>query len=120
MSSREGEQAVRRSPIFQAALAKRGVANIDLVMVEPWSAGMYGTELPEDTGLRRMRALCFVRSEGGDNGYARPLDSLVVVVDLYKMEMIRIEEYPGNPAAARRARTGRVNTFPTCGQISSR
>ena len=66
-------------------------------MVEPWSAGMYGTELPEDTGLRRMRALCFVRSESGDNGYARPLDSLVVVVDLYKMEIIRIEEYPGNP-----------------------
>jgi primary-amine oxidase len=93
----EAEQAVRRSPIFQAALARRGVTNIDLVMVEPWSAGLYGTELLEDAGLRRMRALCFVRSEGGDNGYARPLDSLVVVVDLYKMEVIRIEEYPGNP-----------------------
>jgi primary-amine oxidase len=93
----EGEQAVRRSPIFQAALAKRGITNIDLVMVEPWSAGMYGTELPEDNGLRRMRALCFVRFEEGDNGYARPLDSLVVVMDLYKMEVIRVEEYPGNP-----------------------
>ena len=93
----ECEQAVRRSPIFQSALAKRGVTNIDLVMVEPWSAGTYGTELLEDSGLRRMRALCFVRSEGSDNGYARPLDSLVVVVDLYKMEVIRLEEYPGNP-----------------------
>ncbi len=93
----ECEQAVRRSPIFQAALAKRGVTEIDLVMVEPWSAGMYGSELAEDSGLRRMRALCFVRSEAKDNGYARPLDSLVVVVDLYKMEVIRIEEYPINP-----------------------
>jgi primary-amine oxidase len=93
----ECEQAVLRSPIFQAALAKRGVTDIDLVMVEPWSAGMYGSELPEDSGLRRMRALCFVRSESRDNGYARPLDSLVIVVDLYKMEIIRIEEYPGNP-----------------------
>ena len=54
----EAEQAVRRSPIFQAALAKRGVTEIDLVMIEPWSAGMYGTELLEDTGLRRLRALC--------------------------------------------------------------
>ena len=62
-------------------------------MVEPWSAGMYGTELPEDQGLRRMRALCFVRSEPKDNGYARPLDSMVIVLDLYKMEVIRIEEY---------------------------
>ncbi len=44
----ECEQAVRRSPLFQAALKKRGVTDADLVMVEPWSAGMYGTELPEE------------------------------------------------------------------------
>jgi primary-amine oxidase len=93
----ECEQAVRRSPLFHAALEKRGVTDINLVMVEPWSAGMYGTELPEDKGLRRMRALCFVRSEPRDNGYARPIDSLVVIVDLYKMEVIRIEEYPAAP-----------------------
>ncbi len=90
----ECEQAVRRSPLFQDALRKRGVADADLVMVEPWSAGMYGTELVEDQNLRRMRALCFVRSEPKDNGYARPIDSMVIVVDLYKMEVIRIEEYP--------------------------
>ena len=42
------EQAVHRSPLFQAALQKRGVTDADLVMVEPWSAGMYGTELPEE------------------------------------------------------------------------
>ena len=90
----ELEQAVHRSPLFQEALKKRGVTNANLVMVEPWSAGMYGTELPEDKGIRRMRALCFVRSEPTDNGYARPIDSMVIVVDLYKMEVVRIEEYP--------------------------
>ena len=89
----ECEQAVRRSPLFQEALRKRGVTDADLVMVEPWSAGMYGTEVEEDKGLRRMRALCFVRSETRDNGYARPMDSIVIVVDLYKMEVIRIEDY---------------------------
>ncbi|HME10630.1 MAG TPA: primary-amine oxidase, partial [Bryobacteraceae bacterium] len=89
----ECEETVRRSPLFQEALKKRGVTDADLVMVEPWSAGMYGTELPEEQGLRRMRALCFVRSEPKDNGYARPIDSMVIVVDLYKMEVVRIEEY---------------------------
>jgi primary-amine oxidase len=89
----ECELAVRRSPLFHEALRKRGVIDPDLVMVEPWSAGMYGTELPDDKGVRRMRALCFVRSEPADNGYARPMDSIVIVVDLYKMEVIRIEEY---------------------------
>ncbi len=93
----ECEQAVRRSPLFQEALAKRGVTDADLVMVEPWSAGMYGTELPQDQGVRRMRALCFVRTEPKDNGYARPLDSMVILVDLYKMEVIRIEDYPIAP-----------------------
>jgi len=89
----ECEQAVRRSPVFQDALRKRGVLDADLVMVEPWSAGQYGTEPPEYSGIRRARALCFVRSEARDNGYARPLDSMVVVVDLYSMEVIRIEDY---------------------------
>ncbi len=93
----EVEQIVHRSPLFQEALKKRGVTDADLVMVEPWSAGMYGTEVPEDGSLRRMRALCFVRSEPTDNGYARPIDSMVIVVDLYKMEVIRIEEYPIAP-----------------------
>ena len=40
----ECEEAVKRSPEFQAALNKRGVTSVDLVMVEPWSAGIYGTE----------------------------------------------------------------------------
>jgi primary-amine oxidase len=93
----ECEQAVRRSPLFQEALRKRGVTDPDLVMVEPWSAGTYGTEMSEDKGVRRLRALCFLRSEPRDNGYARPMDSMVMVVDLYQMEVIRIEEYPMAP-----------------------
>jgi primary-amine oxidase len=93
----ECERAVRRSPLFRAALRKRGVTDADLVMVDPWSAGTYGTELPEDQGLRRLRALCFLRSEPNDNGYARPIDSMVIVVDLYTMQVIRIEEYPIAP-----------------------
>ncbi len=90
----ECEAAVRRSPLFLEALRKRGVTGADLVMVDPWSAGMYGTELSDEKGLRRLRALCFLRSEPADNGYARPIDSMVAVVDLYKMEVTRIEEYP--------------------------
>lgn len=93
----ECEAAVRRSPAFIAMLQKRGIGNPDLVMVEPWSAGMYGTERLEERGLRLMRALCFVRSEERDNGYARPLDSVVIVVDLNRMEVLRIEDYGAKP-----------------------
>jgi primary-amine oxidase len=89
----ECERAVRRSPEFLALLRDRGIENSELVMVEPWSAGVYGTERPEEQGLRLMRALCFVRSEERDNGYARPLDGVVIVVDLNRMEVLRIEDY---------------------------
>ena len=103
----ECEAAVKRSPEFRAALAKRGVKDVDLVMVEPWSAGMYGTEAPEDKGKRLSRALCFVRSEPKDNGYARPLEGVVAVVDLAKMEVTRVEDYgvvPLPPTAGNWAR----------------
>jgi primary-amine oxidase len=89
----ECEEVVKRSPEFQAALRKRGVTSVDLVMVEPWSAGMYGAEAPEDKERRLMRALCFVRSEPKDNGYARPLDGVVAVVDLHAMQVLRVEDY---------------------------
>ena len=89
----ECEEAIKRSPEFLAALKKRGAANIELVMVDPWSAGMYGTERPDEAGLRLSRALAWVRSEANDNGYARPLDGVVAVVDLNKMQVLRIEDY---------------------------
>lgn len=89
----ECEEAVKRSAEFQAALEKRGVKDVNLLMVEPWSAGLYGTEVAEDRGRRLLRALCFVRSEPNDNGYARPLDGVVAVVDLHAMEVLRVEDY---------------------------
>jgi len=89
----EAEQAVKKSPEFQKALKKRGVTDAGLVMVEPWSAGNYGNEVEEDRGRRLVRALCFVRSEPKDNGFARPLEGVVAVVDLNQMKVLRIEDY---------------------------
>ena len=50
----ECEEAVKRSPAFREALRKRGVEDVNLVMVDPWSAGVYGNERPED--LRHIKA----------------------------------------------------------------
>ncbi|MEO0408341.1 MAG: tyramine oxidase, partial [Cyanobacteria bacterium P01_A01_bin.135] len=38
----ECENAVKANPDFQAAIAKRGITDPSLVMVDPWSAGNYG------------------------------------------------------------------------------
>ena len=77
---RGGREAQPR--ISGGAGQSRGVTDSGLVMVEPWSAGNYGTEAAEDRGRRLLRALCFVRSEPTDNGFARPLQGVVAVVDL--------------------------------------
>ena len=89
----ECEEAVRRSPIFREAMKKRGIDDVSLVMVDAWSAGHYGNEPPEDRGKRLVRALCWFRTEPHDNGYARPIENIVAVVDLNRKQLIRIEDY---------------------------
>lgn len=85
------EAAVKSNPDFQAALLKRGITDPDLVMVDPWSAGNYGVE--DEQGVRLSRALSWVRSSVNDNGYARPIEGVIAVIDLNKMEVLRIEDY---------------------------
>lgn len=86
----ECEQAVKANAEFQAALRKRGITNFDLVMVDPWSAGNYGAK--EENTQRLTRALSWVRSDPNDNGYARPIEGVLALVDLNKMEVIKIED----------------------------
>lgn len=86
----ECEEVVKNHPEYQEALLKRGVTNPDLVMIDPWSAGNFGTE--EDESIRIARALAWVRQFPEDNGYAYPLTGLVAYVDLNKMEVLRIED----------------------------
>lgn len=88
----ECEAAVLASPLFREALERHyGITDTSLVMVDIWSAGYYGSE--EDRTHRLTRPLCFLRSDPTDNGYARPIEGLRPVVDLNRMEVIRVEEY---------------------------
>ncbi len=87
----EAEDAVRNDPDFQAAMAKRGITDMDLVTVDPWSAGNYGDEL--ESNNRIVRGLVWVHDKPGDNQYARPIDGLIVLVDLAEGKVARIEDH---------------------------
>jgi primary-amine oxidase len=87
----ECEAAVKACPEFQEALRKRGITNSDLVMVDPWSSGYYG--VAQEEGLRLARGLCWVRTSPTDNGYARPIEGVIPVVDLNKMEVLWVEDH---------------------------
>ena len=87
------ELAVKANPDFQAAALKRGITDMSLVMVDPWSAGCYGNEPETDRGRRLSRALCWVKDSPTDNGYAHPIEGVIAVVDLNRMEVLRIEDH---------------------------
>ncbi|HZU03205.1 MAG TPA: primary-amine oxidase [Ktedonobacteraceae bacterium] len=87
----ECEVCVKAYPLFQEAMRKRGITDMDLVMVDSWPAGYYGTD--DDVARRLSRPLIFVRFGPKDNGYAHPIEGLHLVVDLTRMEVVLFEDY---------------------------
>ncbi|HXR65109.1 MAG TPA: primary-amine oxidase [Ktedonobacteraceae bacterium] len=86
----EFEPLVKAHPDFQAAMQKRGITNMDLVMVESSTSGNYGAE--EEQTRRIMRGLVWLKLNPHDNSYAHPVEGVQAIVDLHKMEVIRIED----------------------------
>jgi primary-amine oxidase len=87
----ECEEACKASAEWQAAMRKRGITDFSLCIVDPWSAGNFGIEAEQ--GRRLSRALTWVRSRPDDNGYARPVENVITVVDLQAMEVLAVEDY---------------------------
>ncbi|XP_031480060.1 diamine oxidase [copper-containing] 1, peroxisomal isoform X1 [Nymphaea colorata] len=89
----ECEAVVKDYPPFREAMKKRGIEDMDLVMVDPWCAG-YHSEA--DAPSRRLaKPLIFCRTESDcpmENGYARPVEGIHVLVDMQNMEVIEFED----------------------------
>lgn len=71
--------AIKEHPEYLAALRRRGITDIDNVQIDPWPAGVFGYEAEQDR--RIMRCISFLRTETSDNGYARPIEGLIVHYD---------------------------------------
>ena len=84
------EEITRADPRWQEAMRKRGVTDFSLAMIDPWAAGY---DIEDPLGRRLIRPLTFVRSREDDNGYARPVEGLVVLVDLDRMEVIDVRDH---------------------------
>ncbi len=99
---REVNATLRDDPRIVAALAKRGVTDIDTVLLDVWA---YGASLvPSQYGGRRV-GWCdvWVRERPGANPYANPIAGLHPIVDLNAMELLELED------------TGVVERAPTMG-----
>lgn len=85
----EVHQACLASEEYLSAIRKRGITDFDLLMIDPWSAGSYG----EPDSRRLARCLTWVRSAPDDNGYARPVENVLALVDLHEMKVVEVEDH---------------------------
>ncbi|NOX49605.1 MAG: primary-amine oxidase [Gammaproteobacteria bacterium] len=85
-------ELVKDDPAWQTAMRKRGIEDLSLVQVDPWPAGGFPpSDVPE--GTRVMRAISFLRKHPKGNGYARPIEGVMVYVDLENERVFRVDDY---------------------------
>src|SRR5690348_15876231 len=85
----------KEHPDYIAALAKRGITDLDLVQIDPWPAGVFGYGCED--GRRITRCISFLRSEPTDNGYARPIEGLIVHFDMARNEVLEVIDHGVSP-----------------------
>lgn len=90
----ECDQFLRNHPDVIAALAKRGITDIDNVFMDTWT---YGDAVapPEYRDRRLGWSDTWRKNAPGANPYANPVSGLHCVVDLNTMELLRIEDNGG-------------------------
>jgi primary-amine oxidase len=76
---------------WNAALDRRGVVDRTLVQVDPWPAGTFGLE--HEKRRRITKCLAYLRESADDNGYARPLEGLLAIVDMGRGEVLEVLDY---------------------------
>jgi primary-amine oxidase len=94
------EAIVQADPRWQEAMRRRGIEDFSLAMIDPWASSWTGPE--DDPSARRIaRPLTWVRSAPGEHGYARPVEGLVVVVDLDAGEVVEVADHGVVPLPTR-------------------
>ncbi|HET8852320.1 MAG TPA: tyramine oxidase, partial [Ktedonobacteraceae bacterium] len=113
------QEAALSDASFQAACAVRGITDLGSIVLFPWTSGNWGPEdAPEQGRLIRLQATVSHGPE--DNYYARPLEGLIVTVELDTMR-VRVDDFgavplpthSGNYTPAGIREPGNVPYFPT-------
>jgi len=89
--ARAAAQACRQSPVFREVLAKRGIHDVSLVMVDAESMG--GFEPKRYADRRLTWGTVWHRVDEGDNGYVRPVQGVVPIIDMATMEVLEVEDH---------------------------
>lgn len=84
-------------PEYATAMAARGFeVDPDHIQIDPWPAGGFPhSSIP--AGHRACRALSFIKDDATDNGYAKPVQGLIVHVDLTAKKVAFVEDHGAQP-----------------------
>lgn len=90
----ECDRMLRSHPDFLAALAARGITDVDLVFVDTWTYG--DAVIPDEFRGRRLGwSDTWLKDGPGMNPYAHLVSGLHCVIDLNRMELLRVEDTGG-------------------------
>jgi primary-amine oxidase len=81
---------VRADPLWQQAIKKRGIQNFDSVYVDSWAPGLRSIKEIKG-GFRLMRGLSYYKGER-TNYYARPIEGIVVTVDMNTDRVLEVRD----------------------------
>ena len=87
----EVETAVKADPRFVAACRRRGIEDISMVCVDPWSAGTF--DIPGEEGCRLSHTFAWLRTKQDGNYYAHPIEGVNAVVNVDTMAVLRVDDH---------------------------
>ncbi|MEY2423119.1 MAG: primary-amine oxidase [Acidimicrobiaceae bacterium] len=90
--------AVMENAEFIAAMKRRGIDDMAKVQLDPWPAGTFG--IAHEEGRRITRVIAFLRDEPTDNGYGRPIEGVVAIVDMGRGEVLEVQDHGVTPIPA--------------------
>jgi primary-amine oxidase len=83
-----GDEIVKADAGWVAALATRGITDLENVRTVALSAGSF--DFPDEVGIRVTRVLAFYSQYPTDSVWAHPIDGVVAHVDLTNRRVLRI------------------------------
>lgn len=85
------EEYVRKDPQFVAGCARRGISEMSMVCIDPWSGGTFDIEGEE--GRHLCHVFAWLKLSENENFYAHPIEGLNAVIDLKTWEIVRVDDY---------------------------
>jgi primary-amine oxidase len=84
----EAVLALHDHPDWVAALAARGITDLEQVQIDPWPTGSFGVSAED--ARRVVRCIAYFRETNDANGYARPIEGLLARVDMARGEVLDV------------------------------